>query len=290
MDQQVLQLLQTTPFLNQGDREFLSKYLAYINSEDKTRLIQGLQSQNPGYIIQILQYLKAKIYQQFNTPQPQQISTQPQQVVQNQNPLPLTNQPQPVSQPQQPVIQNQTSQPQPNNLEQKSEQKSGIFNQITSLFNKEKAPEIISPSILSQPQLLGTSAIQPMHQESVDALQKLTEFKHPAQLAMLTSTHVSFGMDQSGDQIIKNFMDISSDIFSQIEDINIRRAYFMNFLRSQLFSSYISSAVTAMKHPELQPRKIVLNTLNQANPQFLNNKQVGITATISNHLRNLCGL
>jgi hypothetical protein len=278
MDQQVLQLLQTTPFLNQGDREFLIKYLPYINSQDKTRLVQGLQSQNPAYIIQILQYLKAKIYQQFNTPQPQSIPTDVTSAAPNtpapnlQNPTPPTTNP----------TNTQDSQP--------DKQKAGIIDQLANLFHKDRPPEIISPSILSQPQLLGTAAIQPMHPEPVQPLQKLEMFNHPAQLGMLSSNHISFGMDQSGEQAVQNFLEATSDIFSQIPDINIRRAYFMNFLRSQLFSSYISSAVTAMKHPELQPRKIVLNTLNQANPQFLNNKQVSTTALISNHLRNLCGL
>lgn len=64
----------------------------------------------------------------------------------------------------------------------------------------------------------------------------------------------------------------------------------MNFLQSPLFSGYLNTGLTALRHPELEPSKIILNLLYQIDSNYLNNKQFVQAATVSNHLRGLCGL
>jgi hypothetical protein len=143
---------------------------------------------------------------------------------------------------------------------------------------------------LTQPNILGGQPPQAIRGENIRPLQRLEEFYHPGQLSMLSTNHINFGLNTNTEQIIQNFLASLTDVFSRIDNVNLRRSYFMNFIESSLFVSYINTTLTAFRHPELQPPKIILNLLYQINQQYLNNKQFQVAAVISNHLRNLCGV
>lgn len=168
--------------------------------------------------------------------------------------------------------------------------KPDILSKISNVFRGSRPNIVVAHSILTNPNILGATPPMAMRGEKVKPLNSLSEFNHPAQLSYLNSSHVTFGLNTNTEQIIQNFLENLNNIFSRLDNINLRRAYFMNFVESPLFVSYINTALTALRHPELQPPKIILNLLYQINQQYLNNKQFQFAAVISNHLRNLCGV
>jgi hypothetical protein len=236
MDQQLIDLIQRTTFISQGDKSFLIESLSGMTSLEKLRLRGALLGGQAPAILQSLELTRAKFFQK-ETPK-----------------------------------------------------KPDIITKISNVFSGKKENQVIAHSILSQPSILGGQAPQSIRGESIKPLEKLDEFYHPGQLSMLNNNHVNFGLNANTEQIIQNFLANLTEIFSRIDNVNLRRSYFMNFVESPLFVSYINTTLTAFRHPELQPPKIILNLLYQINQQYLNNKQFQFAAVISNHLRNLCGV
>jgi hypothetical protein len=278
-DQELVQFLQQTPYLNPADKSFVYQRLSFLSPLERMRIRGSLASQNPSQILQMLNMLKAQAfqnqasqYQNYSNPQrPQNPNVQGQ--VQPQPPTKTTNSFH--------VPGQQAS--------SADEKEGGLLNKIQNVFGK-KDPSPVTQSIMTQPQILGGPAVQPVRNQQVSALYRLEDFSHPAQLSQLQARHISFDINTNGDQVIQKFLEYLSDMFDSISSNTMRRSYYMNFLESPLFSAYMSSAITALKRDELQPRSIALNLLNQVNGQFLNLKQFTHTAQISNHLRNLCGL
>jgi hypothetical protein len=165
-----------------------------------------------------------------------------------------------------------------------------LISRVASAILPKKQPKVVSTSILTQSQILGTSAPQAITGENVRPLDNLVEFYHPGQLSLLAARHVTFGINENPDQSVQNFLRNLDKIFDKINDVNVRRGYFMNFIQSPLFGSYINTGLTALRHPELQPPNIILNLLYQINPNYLNNRQFSQASIISNHLRGLCGI
>ncbi|MEM1312624.1 MAG: hypothetical protein AAGF07_04130 [Patescibacteria group bacterium] len=165
-----------------------------------------------------------------------------------------------------------------------------LITKFTSAILPKKPPKVVSQSILTQPQILGTQPPQAVTGENIRNLAVLSEFYHPAQLSMLASRHVTFGLNDNDDQIIISFLKNLDKVFDKITNVNVRRGYFMNFVQSPLFGSYINTGLTALRHPELQPANIILNLLYQINPNYLNNKQFTQASVICNHLKGLCGI
>ena len=164
---------------------------------------------------------------------------------------------------------------------------------ITKVINAvipPKPKKVISFSILGQAQLLGGPTPQAVTTDKVPVIQGLADFTHPAQLSQLQPSHVTFNINDNTDQIIQTFIKKLDNVFEKIPSLNVRRCYFMNFLQSPLFGGYLNTGLTALRHPELEPPKIILNLLYQIDPNYLNNKQFVQAATISNHIRGLCGL
>lgn len=168
--------------------------------------------------------------------------------------------------------------------------KPDLLSRISNAFSGKKENQILAHSILTQATILGGNPPQAVRGENLPILQDLSQFSQPGQLSMLNSSHVTLGLNTNTEQIIQNYLEKLTTIFNQLDNINLKRSYFMNFVESPLFVSYINTALTALRHPELQPPKIILNLLFQINPQYLNNKQFQFAAVISNHLRNLCGI
>lgn len=236
IDEHLQQLINQTPFLNQGDKSFLLEKIVQMSPLEKLKLQGSLVSGHAPAILQSLQVTRAKFFQK-ETPK-----------------------------------------------------KPDIITKISNAILGTKPKTIVSKSILTQPQVLGGAAPQSIRGEKVRELLTLEDFYHPAQLSQLTSKHVTFGINANTEQIIQKFLDVVHDTFESIDNINLKRAYFMNFVESPLFVSYINTALTALRHPELQPAKIILNLLYQINTNYLNNKQFQFAAIISNHLRNVCGI
>ena len=94
----------------------------------------------------------------------------------------------------------------------------------------------------------------------------------------------SAGMPTSGN------INLTKEQHDKIPDINIKRSFFASFVNSPLFVSYLNSGLTAMRHPELEPRDVVLNTLHSVNDNYLNNRTFEMASIITNHLRHLSGI
>jgi len=163
----------------------------------------------------------------------------------------------------------------------------GIF---SNLIQQNKPKIILSKSLLTQPFILGSNPPQALQLQNVPPLQSLKDFTHPGQVAFLNPGLVTFDLNQNAEQIIQDFLMKMDKVMLEIENINDRRNFFMNFMKSPLFSSYINTGLAALRHPELEPTEIILNLLNQINSNYLTTKQFQYAAIISNHLRGLCAL
>lgn len=246
-DQEIIQLIQNTNFLNPNDKGFLLESLKVLSPLEKIKLKSSLVSNNPPSILQNLQIIKAKIYQNSNQPNLRSQNTQ------------------------------------------EESKKEGLLEKITSKLFPKKKPQIVAPSILNDPRYLGSNIPRPINENTVP-LQRLDTFIHPAQLKFLHAGHVSFGLSTNNKQILKVFFDKTEEIFDGIENVDIKRGYFMNYIQSSLFNNYLNTALTGLKHEELKPRKVVLNMLHQINPNNLNINQFEIAAEITSHLRMLVGI
>jgi hypothetical protein len=57
-----------------------------------------------------------------------------------------------------------------------------------------------------------------------------------------------------------------------------------------MYTAYMNTGITALKNPDIEPRKIILDTLHQANRIYLNASQFEMASIITNHIRHLCGV
>jgi len=163
---------------------------------------------------------------------------------------------------------------------------------ITKIVNTVFPPapkKIISHSILTNPAYLGSNPPKPANEPSPD-INSLLDFTNPAQFAKLSPGHINFNFNQNERQILQEFFRISADIMQKIPYLELKRSYFISYTQSSLFTAYLNSAITAFRHPELQPPSAALNLLYQINPKFLNKKQFENAALVTNHLRTICGI
>jgi len=150
---------------------------------------------------------------------------------------------------------------------------------------KEKKP--LSYSIFSKPALLGSATPKAINTNAPQP-RSLQEFTDPAQLKYLHPIMID-DLGQDGfEQKFSQFFSKIGDQFGQIDDILTRRNYFLTYMQSPLFSAYVSSGLTALKHEELKPRKISLNLLYQIDQRYLNSRQFKNAALLTNHLKTLC--
>ncbi len=172
------------------------------------------------------------------------------------------------------------------------EEKKGFLKQISDLVTGVKSTrKILSHSILTQPAILGGPVPQYIEDPTVRPLVNLGDFYHPVQLGHLDISHITFGVNaQNKNQIFSDFFQKLDTIFSKVPDLNIRRRYFMCYLQSPLFTNYLNTGLTVLRHPELQPPQAALNLLSQINPSYLNREQFNNAAFLTAYIRNLCGL
>lgn len=236
MNDNLNKLIVDTPFLSNGDKDFLIQKLPNLSPLERLKLQQSLSHGQAPNILQSLQIIRARF---FNSEAPK---------------------------------------------------KPDLLSQVASAIFPKKPKKVLANNILNQPQIIGGPVPQFVKVANVQPLRSLGEFYHPFQLGMLSPNHLNFGLNDSSEIIVQSFLTKLDQIFDKIENINLRRGYFMNFVQSPLFNSYLNTGLTGLRHPELQPSNIVLNLLYQINTTYLNNKQFKAAAVICNHLRSIASL
>lgn len=152
-----------------------------------------------------------------------------------------------------------------------------------------KEGNVLSHSFLSDSNYLGQNPPKaPVNPNN--PLDKIQEIEDLTQLAQLTPEHINFRINDSIDQIVNDFFKKTEKMFSKLESLDQRRSFFMSFIQSSLFASYLNTGLTALRHPEIKPRQTVLNTLHKTNSQYLSKKQFQYASLISHHLRKLAAL
>jgi hypothetical protein len=158
---------------------------------------------------------------------------------------------------------------------------------VTKLTTKSDKPsEPVSESLLSNIDYLGHEVPQPPQLRG-QPFDNIEHFAQLAQLSLLEAKHVTFSLDDNVGVIIQKFLNKLTKLIDDIQDINVKRGYFRLFMRSSLFNCYLNTGITALRHTEIQPRKIALNLIYQTDPIYLNSNQFEYTSLISEHLKNL---
>jgi hypothetical protein len=169
-----------------------------------------------------------------------------------------------------------------------------ITQALSNFFDNKPKNKVASNSFLNQPVLLGspvpTLPKVPITTTTNTPFGKLSEINDLNQLKMLSADHVSFYIHENIEFEVQQFYQKVDTLFEKINNIPQRRDYFLFFLSSPLFKSYVNTGLTALRHPELQPSSIILNTMYQIDPKYLNNTQFQTTANICGYLRGIVGL
>ncbi len=168
--------------------------------------------------------------------------------------------------------------------------KTGIFDRINQVFNKEnKLNKVLAPSILSDPKVFGNNFPQPMSTVNIEPLGRIDSINNILQLGILNSSQIDLPPNQDENVVLTQFYTKIDNMMEAIPDLFQRKSILATYLQSPLYISYINTALTAFKHPEIEPRKVVLNLLHSANNNFLSNKQFEIASAITSHIRFTCG-
>jgi hypothetical protein len=174
-------------------------------------------------------------------------------------------------------------------IESEKPKKPDFITKITQQISPPKKPEIQSKSVLQKPNYIGK--IEPKGSNSSPVnLSSLVNFNNLHNLNSLTPSHINFNINENADQIVNSFLSKITELFVPIENIQEKRIFLLNFLQSPLFGSYLNTGITAVRHPEIQPSKVVLNTLHHIDEKYLNNKQFAIAAKISAHIRSITAI
>lgn len=164
------------------------------------------------------------------------------------------------------------------------------INKIVDRFIPKKPKVPFAFSVLSKPNIIGQNQPKAYQPNTQKPFNNLAEIQDLTQLSLITPAMLGFAMNSNIDQVMANFLERLTLLFDQVELVQVRRNLLMNFIKSPLFSSYINTGLTALKHPELTPRKISLNLLFQIDHRYLNNRQFYYTAIITNHVRALASV
>jgi hypothetical protein len=168
--------------------------------------------------------------------------------------------------------------------------KTGFFDKISQFISPPKLQKIVSPSLLSSPQALGGPVPTPFPINNTLQFENTETFTDLAQLAMLNQNHFINGTEQQEDVNLQKFLEKIDYMFERIPETQTKRSYFASFVTSPLFNSYMNTGLTAIRHPEIEPREIILNTLHKTNVNYLDKRKFEIASIITNHLRHQCGI
>jgi hypothetical protein len=165
-----------------------------------------------------------------------------------------------------------------------------IFSRINQFINPQKPQKLVAMSILTQPNVIGGQMPTPIVSNTIVQFQTVAEFSDLLQINTLNPNHLLAGSSEQEDIMLQKFLAKLDQLFDKQNDINIKRGFFASYIQSPLFISYMNSGLTAMRHPELEPRQVVLNTLHSVNKNYLNNRTFEMASIITNHLRHVCGI
>ncbi len=154
---------------------------------------------------------------------------------------------------------------------------------------KPEEKKIVSSSVLGNPRLLGGPSPKPARLQ-FKQLRSLADVSDPTSLNSLIPPHVSFSINENGDQKIHSFIEKISEQLSTLQNPNEKRNYLALYLQSPLFRAYSHTGLTALKHPEIKPANTILNTIQKIDRRFLNRKQFEYASEITNAIRTNCGL
>ncbi len=171
-----------------------------------------------------------------------------------------------------------------------AKQNTGFFGRISQFINPPKPQKIVSPSILTTPTALGGPVPTPFAIANISQLLNTDQFYDLAQLGMLDKSHFINGTEQQEDVNLQKFLKKLDNMFDQITDTQLKRSYFASFVTSPIFNTYMNTGLTAIRHPEIEPREIILNTLHMTNNNYLDKRKFEIASIITNHLRHQCGI
>jgi hypothetical protein len=167
---------------------------------------------------------------------------------------------------------------------------SGFFSKISQFINPPKPQKIVSPSILSSTQALGGPIPVPFPANNVGRLDTSEAFYDLAQLAFLDQSQFGNGTEQQEDVNLQKFLEKIDGMFETVPKTETKRSYFASFVTSPMFNAYMNTGLTAIRHPEIEPREIILNTLHLTNSNYLDKRKFEIASIITNYLRHLCGI
>jgi hypothetical protein len=171
-------------------------------------------------------------------------------------------------------------------LSQQSTAKKGASGMFDKIAPKQQSTEPLSFSLLSDTKFLGHVIPKPPEVRG-QPFKILSDFSNLDQLSLLEPSHVTFSLDDNVKLLIKGFFDRVEDLFDDISTLEEKRGYFRLFMRSTLFNSYLNTGITALRHTEIQPRKIALNLIYQTDPIYLNSNQFEHASSISKLLKQL---
>jgi hypothetical protein len=165
-----------------------------------------------------------------------------------------------------------------------------IFDKINNIFSKEQLPnKIIAPSILMDPKAFGNNFPQALRTDNIPAVTKIDQIQDLAQLGTFSQSQIEFEPNQDENVILSRFYTKIDALIEKTPNLFVRKCVMATYLQSPLYIGYINTALTAFKHPEIEPRKVVLNLLHSANTNFLSSKEFEIASAITGHLRFVCG-
>jgi hypothetical protein len=168
-------------------------------------------------------------------------------------------------------------------------QKPDLISKIVQAVVPAKPKKVLSNSILSNTTYLGSNPPQAANLPPTP-FQSLDQFTTVNQLSSLNPTHITFELNENGEQKVHQFFDKLDAIIGDIHDIYQKRSLFMNFVQSPLYLAYMDTGLTALRHPEITPPNIILNRLQQIDPKYLNAKQFQVASRVSSHLRMVVGI
>lgn len=174
--------------------------------------------------------------------------------------------------------------------QQSKPKQTGLLGKINQLINPPKIQKIVSPSILSQPNAIGGPIPTAPQFASIPIFDKTDNFTSLSQLQTLNVSHLINSTEDQEDLALQKFLKRLDVMFDKVSDTQLKRGYLASYLQSPIFSAYLNTGMTALKHPEIEPRETILNTLHTANNNYLNKKKFEITSIITNHIRHLCGV
>ncbi len=165
-----------------------------------------------------------------------------------------------------------------------------IFDKIGEFINPTPTTKPVSESLLTKSSEIGSSVPRPLVPNHSVVLNNLNDFSSLEQLLVLNPNHLIVVHEDQAEVVMQRFLTKLDQMFDTISLMDYKRNWLATFIQSPLFTTYMNTGITALKNPEIEPRKIILDTLHQANTAYLNSKQFEMTSIITNHIRHLCGV